>query len=77
MIVRPAALQPTKKAFGLGDPHVVDAGVALGRVSVSVKQPILIAVTTPPLSLCVVGFVYKARTAMRLSVNAHSFLISR
>ena len=60
MVVRPTALRPTKQAFGLGDPHVVDAGVALGHVAVGVEQPILIAVTAPPLPVGVMRFVDEA-----------------
>src|SRR5271165_2491314 len=60
MVVRPTALRPTKQAFGLGDPHVVDAGVALGHVAVGVEQPILFAVTAPPLPVGVVRFVDEA-----------------
>ncbi len=60
MVVGAAASGPAEQALVFGDVHVVDAGVALGHVTLGVKQPVLVAVAPPPLPARVVRFVDEA-----------------
>jgi hypothetical protein len=62
--------------LAFGNCVVVDAGVAASHQSVFVELPVLVAVTTPPLSGAILGFIFEANRDAVLG-EAPQFLAQR
>src|SRR5437868_2026706 len=60
MFRRTRPLRPAEQPLGLGDQHVVDAGVTDGHVALGIELPVLVPVRTEPLAGLVLPFVGEA-----------------